>query len=189
MVDPQIWGNNGRSPHVRRNRSGYALHPDDARSISAVRRNQLHPVEVFLVLGSISARAEENLGTRQPLGSPWVNLRACGGTMTLARSWVWVRGRSPRVRRNPQDALRGSGRGGSISARAEEHFDCPATASSRTADLRDYGGTALNTFVAPMIWGRSPRVRRNLGDFFMPFPILRSISARAEKPRSWPWLL
>ncbi len=97
-----------------------------------VRRNRVLMSSAMLLIGSISARAEEPRQSRVPGAWARVDLRACGGTTSAADQDASITGRSPRVRRNLLASRAHGFERGSISARAEE----PA---KRRLDRQGYG--------------------------------------------------
>ena len=107
-----------------------------------VRRNLCGRKFIDMVLGAISARAEEPLPHMETYVLGFRYLRACGGTTTGTGGLRTPPGLSPRVRRNRRDGREIRDGNGAISARAEEPCQTRAVGNRDRGYLRACGGTS-----------------------------------------------
>ncbi len=152
----------GASPRGRRNR-------DDVDRCAARR-------------GCISAWAEEPSTSGSPPPGRRVHLRVGGGTRSSAGARAGHAGASPRGRRNRDDDGRDDLRPRCISAWAEEPARSEGSALAPGVHLRVGGGTYLVALVVTLLWGASPRGRRNRAHQPGLSEAAGCISAWAEEP-------
>src|SRR5215472_11535853 len=148
------------------------------------RRNPRRALGTAVGEGSISAWAEEPLFDEGILLLVGVDLRVGGGTRAPDCGPCGLAGRSPRGRRNLFAGRLVVAFIGSISAWAEEPLQRQSLNRPAWVDLRVGGGTCKCYWQGDVIWGRSPRGRRNLELAITRHGIGGSISAWAEEPAS-----
>jgi len=137
---------------------------DEGRSPRGRRSPEAGPW-ASMVLGSISARAEEPQDAAARHVEVEVDLRAGGGALGHVAARVFLEGRSPRGRRSHTGAVPRSIIVRSISARAEEPRCSSPSAGCARVDLRAGGGAGTRHSGLESQTGRSPRGRRSLSRF------------------------
>ncbi len=133
-------------------------------------------------LGRISARAEQPRSARRCRSSPTAHLRAGGAAGVSHATDVLMMGASPRGRSSRRRAQRDLGRGGRISARAEQPRRRRSSARRSRAHLRAGGAATALSRTSRCSSGASPRGRSSPGQLAGRCPLQGRISARAEQP-------
>ncbi len=110
---------------------------------------------------SIPACAGEPLSQLSASRSTEVYPRVCGGTLSLAITFVYMRGLSPRVRGNPKRGKAAPASSGSIPACAGEPHPAGRSSTPTRVYPRVCGGTSPITLIGEVMLGLSPRVRGN----------------------------
>ena len=136
--------------------------PATPRGLSPrVRGNLPVMLAEYLAAGSIPAGAGEPEGRARGYSTSGVYPRGCGGTVDEHLARADQDGLSPRVRGNPQPALRNEADYGSIPAGAGEPLSFLARATRAKVYPRGCGGTLVDVPNVALELGLSPRVRGN----------------------------
>ncbi len=149
------------------------------------RRRQAPDGLTGLLMGSISACAEETTKDIHQQAANEVDLRVRGGDGGVERNVASATGRSPRARRRPQVLEADGIDRGSISACAEETERWRLAQQLPRVDLRVRGGDSSSVASTQPSSGRSPRARRRQTIAAAGTTVPRSISACAEETAGW----
>ena len=150
---------------------------------SSPRVRSRHPVreQSIVIVGIISACAEQTAASTSPHAWPWDHLRVCGADFNCEPMTVASSGSSPRVRSRRTTHMGRPRRPGIISACAEQTPQPVRRVGPCGDHLRVCGADGIGLGLGHALQGSSPRVRSRPGTAFQPHPAIGIISACAEQ--------